>query len=801
MTSFQNINLGKLSIAILENYVEKVIGKNGIAEIKESYISSDAIVKAIRKTEKRCLETPLDPELARAIFIDLPTIDLPAIKKVINEFQDNPTNPNCVDEFAKIIRRDFPSTDFGKILSIVENYIEILTEELCQVDSVFQQKVVSIAAIKTERNTARLAEMMLSSFSTNENSEQSQKINKLYNIPKPPINFVGRLKNLEKLKNDFDIGVSAFFINGKPGSGKTSLARKFAHEIKEEFQYGHIEIDLQGSNQDGNTQNQEALRRFLVCFYPSQALPESYPEILALYKETLGKYKILVLIDNVSDISQIRDLIPPSPSVGIITSRNTYSLSEAGMVIYKLGEFDEHEACEFLRTSTSRLSNASKDILQNLSISCGNLPLGLRIIAALLEIRQDWSPEKLLQKLEDKERKIDQLKIPDDKQLDLEAALQLSYEILNENQKSLFRKLGIFAARFTSFDGAGIWDVDVDAAELFLSDFVRYNLLDVEIFDSSPKSKTLYVLHSLISAYAYKLLTQENELNITFEKYANHYIDWGDYLHTEYLKGSAASISAIRFFDEIFPHIEYVWSTLKDDNIIFDGNKKEDLCNSFASSFPDILMLKFSASNLVEIFSLGVSAAKTLDKKTHLYVNQNNLGVAYRRSKKFIEALACFEESLKFYRREKNIIKEMETLGNIANTYVQMENSFEAKKLYDQIISFHKKEKNYFLLAADLLNLANALFGEKNYYEAAIQLEKALNIANVSKDIRTKAIAHANLGVVFLMKSTKRTSLDQQKKMLDSAYQHGYQAYIIANEIKDKEILALLESKFPWSYS
>jgi hypothetical protein len=62
-----------------------------------------------------------------------------------------------------------------------------------------------------------------------------------------------------------------------------------------------------------------------VSGQPAQ-LPEGSQELCAIYRSELSKRKALLVLDNSKDATRVRNLLPPAPSVAIVTSRRAILL-------------------------------------------------------------------------------------------------------------------------------------------------------------------------------------------------------------------------------------------------------------------------------------------------------------------------------------------------------------------------------------------------------------------------------------------------------------------------------------------
>jgi len=90
------------------------------------------------------------------------------------------------------------------------------------------------------------------------------------------------------------------------------------------------------------------------------------------------------------------------------------------------------EARKQLREVGPCLKQEADAAVDRLVELCGRLPLALRVAGALLERRRNWTMEGYLERLGDERQRLRELKEPNDPDLNVEAALKLSYASLEE---------------------------------------------------------------------------------------------------------------------------------------------------------------------------------------------------------------------------------------------------------------------------------------------------------------------------------------------------------------------------------
>jgi hypothetical protein len=172
-------------------------------------------------------------------------------------------------------------------------------------------------------------------------------------------------------------------IGGAAGVGKTALAVHWAHRVADRFPDGQLYVNLRGFDPTGSVMAPaEAVRRFLDALgVPAERIPGDLDALAALYRSELVGRRMLIVLDNARDTTQVRPLLPGAATcLVVVTSRNQLSGLVAGQDAYpvNLDLLTVAEAWELLarRVGTSRVS-AEPDAVEEIITRCARLPLAL----------------------------------------------------------------------------------------------------------------------------------------------------------------------------------------------------------------------------------------------------------------------------------------------------------------------------------------------------------------------------------------------------------------------------------------
>jgi tetratricopeptide (TPR) repeat protein len=347
-------------------------------------------------------------------------------------------------------------------------------------------------------------------------------------LPSDIRGFVNRSDELRRLGATLtDSGVCV--IAGTAGAGKTSLALRWAHQVKDRFPDGQLYVNLRGYDPGQPVEPLEALHRFLIALgVPSPAVPADPDAAASHYRSLLAERRVLLLLDNAATAGQVRPLLPGNADcLVIVTSRDRLSglAVREGAHRLTLGTLTQGEAVALLRAVTTGYrpqEDATK--LAELARLCGHLPLALRIAAERAVSHPYMRLDDLIASLRDESAIWDTLSTGDAEEADaVRTVFAWSYRALPDAAARLFRRLGLHPGP----------DFGVDvAAAIAVSGAVRTRQLLDTLVGAHLLKETApdrYEFHDLLRAYAIHQ-SQHEEPGEEREAALRRALSW--YLHT-----------------------------------------------------------------------------------------------------------------------------------------------------------------------------------------------------------------------------------------------------------------------------
>jgi DNA-binding SARP family transcriptional activator/tetratricopeptide (TPR) repeat protein len=311
-------------------------------------------------------------------------------------------------------------------------------------------------------------------------------------LPTALPHFVGREPELDRLDAVLASGRLVAVISGSGGIGKTSLAVQWSHRVANRFPDGQLYSDLRGFDPTGAPVNPITTARdfMLALGVHADEIPVGTEDMLSSYRSLLSRRRVLVLLDNVRDVAQVRPLLPGgSHSLAVITSRNRLRGLAAQHRVFPLDVLDPDESMVLFggRVGAERIA-AEPQAATRLVKLCAGLPLALAVVAARATL--DQHPLGML--VEELEHAALDALDTDDPLTSVRAVFSWTFGCLSPAAARLFVLLGLHPGPDVT-EPAATSLLAAPSAEA-LDELVRYSLIACQ--------RDRYRLHDLMRSYA-----------------------------------------------------------------------------------------------------------------------------------------------------------------------------------------------------------------------------------------------------------------------------------------------------------
>ncbi|NUS13598.1 MAG: hypothetical protein HOY69_19715 [Streptomyces sp.] len=320
-------------------------------------------------------------------------------------------------------------------------------------------------------------------------------------------------------------------LEGLPGVGKTATARRWAELARERFPDGQLYVDfaaLRDQAAPSGPVGGDVSEALAMCLKSlpggDRDIPDSVAARTNLFRSRSADLRILLVLDDVTQASQVRALIPKGAgSAVLVTSQGRLSelFLDGGARPIAVGPLDEHGGLALLKDRCGEeVVDTGREAAKRLVELCGGLPVALQVAAARLVTGEGLSLEELAGELEEEAGRLAGLSLFGEES-PVSVALGPSYRLLPPEAARLYRLLGwLPASVFDAGVAAAAAGVDAAAARRLLGVLVKASLVET-VRGGRYRVHDLVRLHARERAVAEESGTAYAELT---ERVARHYL-------------------------------------------------------------------------------------------------------------------------------------------------------------------------------------------------------------------------------------------------------------------------------------
>ncbi len=340
------------------------------------------------------------------------------------------------------------------------------------------------------------------------------------NLPQQLTSFVGRAGVVEDIKMLLDEHRLTTLV-GTGGSGKTRCALQAGAELLERYADGVWMVEF------APISDPALVTTTIAQVLGVREVPNE--DLLTTLIGDLAQRQMLLVLDNcehlVDEARHVAGAILGGCAGVRILATSREQLGIAGEHVFRMPSLEVSDAVELFvdraRASDDRfaLTDENAPLVSEICRRLDGIPLAVELAAARVKL---LSPKQLTEKLTERFRVLtsgDKSALP--RHQTLRATIDWSFDLLDEDARTLFRKLAIFVGGWTWAAATAICVDDSDEWEVLaaLSSLVDKSLVAVEPEDEERR----YDMLVSIREYARERLAEANEREMAATKHAHFY--------------------------------------------------------------------------------------------------------------------------------------------------------------------------------------------------------------------------------------------------------------------------------------
>lgn len=612
-----------------------------------------------------------------------------------------------------------------------------------------------------------------------------------HNLPAQITALIGRETESSTVKKLLQQGRARLVtLTGPGGAGKTRLSLEVGSELLNDFADGVFFVTL-ASISDSNLVASAIAKTLGVKETSDRSLGESL-------KHYLSERQMLLLLDNfeqaLAAAPLVVELLVAAPQLKVlVTSRAVLHVSGEHqfpvppLTVPELKSMPPVEVLEQY-SALALFSERARAVKPDFAITDENasvvveicrrlegLPLAIELAAARIRL---FSPAEMLRRLKDRFRLLSggARDLPE-RQQTMRGTIDWSYELLDEDDKKLFRRLSVFVDGCTLGAAEVVCNPAGDPSIDFLEGMSSLVDKSLQRQEEQLGGESRFRLLETVREYGLGCLSQSGEAAVIRERHADFFLKlveriepqllgsnqevWLDRLEVEHdnlraaLEWSTES-AQVEIGLRLGGALRRFWETR---GYLGEGRKRLGKLLAVSRGFDQ------SKSRMKALYAAGVladaqgdyRAARTLFEE-NLAINRalgdqwgianslNNLGIVAVRNHDYAAARSLYEESLGAWRELGNRSAVALSLSNLGNVAENQGDYVVACALYEEGLATFKELKDARGIASSLSHLGDAARKQCDYQKARSCYDESLAMFMQSGSKWDIANALADLG-------------------------------------------------------
>jgi tetratricopeptide (TPR) repeat protein/transcriptional regulator with XRE-family HTH domain len=557
-------------------------------------------------------------------------------------------------------------------------------------------------------------------------------------LPRDVASFTGRRRELDQLAKTATtaggvVGIHA--IGGMAGVGKTAFAVHAAHQLADRFPGGQVFLQLHGHTPGRvPVESADALASLLLAIgVPPGLIPPGLEARSALWRDQVADRPLLLLFDDAAGSEQVSPLLPGAgSSLVLVTSRRHLSALDDATAV-SLDTLPPGDAEDLLVRLAGRAGLSQSDPgVGEITRLCGYLPLAVGMVARQLRHHPAWTAAGRAAELSSAR---DRLWLLETENLSVAAAFDLSYTDLTEDQRRLFRRLGLHpGADIDSYAAAALDGTSLAAARQGLEALYDQYLL-------TEPAQGRYRLHDLLREHARALAVRadpEQDRDTATGRlldYYQHAVIGANARITRQTRprpdADGPRPAAVPVLDNMEQAL--AWARAERASLLacLDyavATGQHTRVTALTAGLSGLLMRDGPYADAIARHQAAVQAAQHAGDRLSRALALNDLGTAWHLTGDYPAAVRAQEEALGLYRTLGHRLGQANTLSNLGVTGLMTDDYPAAVRPLEEALGLYRALGDR-LGQANALNLLGIVQSLTDDYPAAVRtLDEALGL-------------------------------------------------------------------------
>jgi len=585
----------------------------------------------------------------------------------------------------------------------------------------------------------------------------------LHNIPAQMTSFIGREKELAEIKQSLSEN-RLVTLTGSGGAGKTRLCLEVGSQSLNQFPNGVWLAEFADVTDPG------LVPQTLLSIFNLRE--DSHRTVVEVLIDYLRAKTALLLFDNCEHLIDAcarvsESLLQACPKLRILASSRE-ALGIPGESTYRvpslrtpnpedLPSLDELEKVDSIRLFIERAATAkpsfqlTQDNASFVAQICSRLdgiPLALELAASRVKV---LTPEQIAARLDDRFRLLtggSRTALP--RQQTLRAMIDWSYSLLTEQEKTLFRRLAVFAGGWT-----------LEAAELVCADDEQDGILPHDVLDLLTRlvDKSLVTTEEVMSETRYHRL--ETIRQYSREKFfETNEVESIRNWHLSYF---------VRFAEQVDEHLKGRDQVLWQNRMWTEQDNLRAALEWGLNKNPDAALRIAGAANL--FWTAGGYSAEGFRWTQNALEQTEKLPVP--------EGIS----------EQQRLVARARALRGLTRLYLSLGDNANAKRVAEESVTLYRQSTDRRGLSFALVILAYPLefLGERERAEAVLQ--ESYSIARAEGDVY---IICRSLNILARVVSNLHQDRNLAQQYVEESYRMAKEAGLRSQEAQSSEILGFI---------